>query len=188
MKKKKFTSFAVAALLGSLSANAQIIFQDTFNAPNSSWGDVNNDLAARQAGGTTSSTYNAWSDAGADPGTDSVIFSQALLMRDINTVGDSYVDLDTDFGPLLTGQEWVLSFSQLRLGSGLGNGWSGIAVGVNNPPGTPLVTGFGFFMSDLGAWAVFNGTTIVEEGSIGYDTTTTWYHITATFTGSRFFR
>ncbi len=178
---KKSTSIVVAVLLASLTANAQIIFQDTFDdSTTPTWGQVNNDLVARQAGGTTSSTYSAWSDAGADPLTDSVIFSQALLMRDINTVGDSYVDLNTDFGAFLSGQEWVLSYSQFRTGSGLGDGWSGIAVGVNNPSGTPFATGFGFFMSDLGHWAVFNGTTVVEEGLIGYNTAGTWYNMVFT--------
>jgi len=179
--KKLITSSAVV-LLCLFSTDAQVIFKDTFDdSTTPTWGQVNNDLAARQAGGTTSSTYNAWSDDGADPLTDSVIFNEALLMRDQNIVGDSYVDLSTDFGTFLAGQEWVLRCSQLRTGTGIGNGWSGIAVGVNNPPGTPFATGFGFFMSGLGQWAVFNGTTVVEQGLIGYDTANKWYDVVATF-------
>ena len=179
MKIKQLTVVAIVALLASLSANAQIIFQDTFNAPNSSWGDINNDLAARQAGGTTMSTYTLVN--GGDPGTSSIIFDNYLWMRIENIQGDNFVSLDTGFGPSLLHTTWTLSFSSFRGGSGVGHGWSGFSVGTNNPPGTPFANGFGLIIRGAGGWTAFNGGTIVGEGNLGFAMAHNWYDITATF-------
>ncbi len=167
-----------------------IIFQDTFDGSVVAWGVLNDNLAARQAGGTTNSTYAL--STGGVVGGDAVIFSDATLDSDflmarvhntsgIAASGIASVDVDTDFGPALVGQEWVLSFSQRRDGSGLGNGWSGFAVGVDNPPGTPYANGFGLIITGLGSWQAFNGTTLVGSGALGHAAANRWYDITATF-------
>jgi len=184
MKKITIGVIAVVALLGSLSANAQIIFQDTFDGGGAAWGDLGFNLAARQAGGTTSSTYTL-TGGGTVPG-DSVVFNDAVLMRIHNTSGTAagglcLVDLDTDFGTTLTGQEWALSFSSLRTGTGIGAGWSGFSVGINNPPGTPFANGFGFILRGTGEWVAFNGSTDVGSGTITYGAAHHWFDIIATF-------
>ncbi len=185
MKMKKLTAVAVVALLGSLSANAQILFQDTFDGGGAPWGDLSFNLAARQAGGTTNSTYTLTGD-GEVPG-DSVIYNDAVLMRIHNTsntdAGGSvaFVNLDTDFGPDLLNTTWTLSFSSVRTGSGIGAGWSGFSVGINNPPYTPFANGFGFILQGLGGWAAFNGEVQVGSGSIPYGAAHHWYDIIATF-------
>jgi len=176
------TSIAVAALLGSLSANAAVtIFQDTFNTADTPWGNVTNDLAARQAGGTTSSTYSLVNDG--DPATDSVIFEGHLMMRIANTPPtNNIVSLDTDFGPSLLNKVWTLSFSQNRTGTGVGNGWSGFAVGTNSTHEIPFA-GFGLIIRGTGGggWTAFNGWTVVGGGTFPEDVAHEWYDITATF-------
>jgi len=184
MKKATIGIIAVIALLGSLSASAQIIFQDTFDGGGAAWGDLDFNLAARQAGGTTSSTYTL-TGGGTVPG-DSVVFNDAVLMRIHNASGTAaggfcLVDLDTDFGPTLTGQEWALRFSSVRTGTGIGAGWSGFSVGINNPPGTPFANGFGFILRGTGEWVAFNGSTDVGSGTIAYGAAHHWYDIIATF-------
>ncbi|RKX35417.1 MAG: hypothetical protein DRP64_19345 [Verrucomicrobia bacterium] len=179
MKIKKLTAVAIIVLLGSLSANAQVIFQDTFNAPDSSWGDVNNDLATRQAGGTTGSTYSLVNSG--DPGTSSVIFDNRLWMRIENIQGDSFVSLDTDFGPSLLNTTWTLSFTSFRGGSGVGHGWSAFSVGTNNAPATPFANGFGLIIRGSGGWTAFNGGSVVGDGNLGFAMAHAWYDLTATF-------
>ena len=180
MKTKKLTSITIVALLISLSANAQIIFKDTFDtAAAAVWGDVNADLVTRQAGGTTNSSYTTVN--GGTVTTDSVLLSNQLLTRvAINAGGSTSVSLDTDFGPNLLNTVWSLSFSTLRNGNGIGNGWSGFGVGVNSPAGAPFANGFGFIMTGLGGWQVFNGGTLVGNGNIGYASANKWYDIKAT--------
>lgn len=181
MKAKTFCT--VAALLGSLAANAQIVFQDTFDGGGGPWGNLNINLVARQAGGTTSSTYSP--SGGADVPGEAVIYDDSLLMRIQNSGGTAaagygLVDLDTDFGPVL-GQEWVLSFSSLRTGTGIGAGWSGFSVDANGPPGTPFASGFGLIIRGTGGWTAFNGTTPVGTGTLSYGTAHHWYDVIATF-------
>jgi len=157
-----------------------IIFQDTFDSAAASvWGNVDADLVTRQAVGSTDSSYTTVN--GGNTTTDSVLLNNQLLTRvAINAGGSASVDLSTDFGSSLAGQEWVLSFSTLRNGNGIGSGWSGFSVGVNSPPGTPFANGFGFIMTGLGGWQVFNGSTMVGNGNLGYASANKWYDITAT--------
>jgi len=181
---KRITAIAIVALLGSLSANAQIVFHDTFDGGDGPWGDLDINLAARQAGGTTGSTYTPSGGAGV-PG-EAVVDNDSLLMRIHNTggaasAGFGLVNLDASFGWSLAGQEWVLSFSSLRDGTGLGAGWSGFSVDASYPVGAPFADGFGFILSDLGGWTAFNGTTAVGSGTLAYGAANHWYDIIATF-------
>jgi len=184
---KRITAIAIIALLGSLAANAQIVFHDTFDGGGGAWGDLDINLAARQAGGTTGSTYTPTGGAGV-PG-ESVIDNDSLLMRIHNTggaasAGFGRVDLATNFGWYLAGQEWVLSYSSLRDGTGLGSGWSCFSVGSDYPTGSPFPNGFGFILLDSGGWTAFNGGVAVGSGSLAGITggvTHKWYDLTATF-------
>ena len=191
MKMKKLTAIAVAALLGSLSANATVIFQDTFDGATApGWGNLGENLAARQAGGTTGSAYTI---AGVGPLASALVGSTAVLGENLvmrvqagatATAGYTLVDMATDFGPSLVGQEWTMSFSQLITGNGIGAGWCGFSVGVNNPPGTPFANGFGFILADTGGWTAFNGGAAVGSGSLGGisgGVAHKWYDLAATF-------
>lgn len=188
MIRTKITAVVITALLSLFAASGQIIFQDTFNDSNAPvWGDINMDLSARQAGGALSSTYTG--AASPPPLLQApVILNGQLLMRIQNTTsgntnGTLFVDLANDFGPSLVGQEWTLSYSQLITGTGIGAGWCGFSVGVNNPPNTPFANGFGFILGDTGGWAAWNGGTIVGQGTVNAagGVAHKWYDLTATF-------
>ena len=165
MKMKKLTAVAMVALLGSLAANATVVFNDTFKSGPSgfAFADINYNLAGRQAAGATSSTYT-----GGGLGNTSVsLYYDVFGYSAIDTpVDGNYVtlDLDTDFGSSLAGNEWSLSNNELQL-SGIWGGWSATFVGSARGFGSEI----GVFFRPNGEWFVMNdgGLAAAGAGTIG---------------------
>jgi len=152
MKKTIVGAIAVVALLG-MSSSATVIFQDTFDSGIASggvWDNLNDPVtgwAARQAGGTTTSTYTLGLNSGQTligPAAATTGLADPVLIR-VSTTGGGTVggtvglDLDTDFGSSLAGAQWTLGYTG-RLDASIGhNGWTGF--GVGNPAETPIAAG-----------------------------------------------
>ena len=143
--KKIVSAVAVVALLGVFQANAVVVFNDTFDTTLGSggvWDDLNsNDLASRQAAGTTNSTYTLGLSNGRTligPAAGIATMPQPLLMRSnfgTATNGWVAVDLDTDFGSDLAGGKWSFSYDGRVAGTAANGGWAGFSIG--NPADTP---------------------------------------------------
>ncbi len=166
MKKWMLTAAVVAMAAGSQAA---VIFSDDFTGGSGGWGDLNLNLAARQAGGSVGSTYTA--PAGGPPG--SIVaavhgFDDSIFMRQ-TVAGSQSFSLDQDFGAALSGQEWNLSFTSMRTGDPTvaWSGWNGFSVGSDSPAGAPFANGFGFIIGAHGNWSVFNGGAAVGSGNVG---------------------
>ena len=194
MKKTTLSAVAAVAMLASLSANATVIFQDTFNGipAGGVWDNLNDPVtewAARQAGGTTTSTYTLGLNSGTTligPAAATAGLAEPLLIR-VSTTGGGTVggtvglDLDTDFGSSLAGQQWTLGYTG-RIDASIGNnGWTGF--GVGNPAETPIAAGtaLGFNVFASGAvqvWTngVLAGNPVIPNAISGqvYDLTTTF--------------
>lgn len=132
---KKISTIIAVALLGSLSVNAEVIFNDTFDVGSSAWDSENLELpgGARQAAGTLESTYTATLNGGntligaaaAGGG-----FASPMLIRvDPSSLGSVSLDLDTDFGPSVANQTWTLSYDGYQTRSVVFDGWAGFSVG-----------------------------------------------------------
>ncbi len=149
-----------------------VIFTDSFAVDVDVWNDLNTELFARQAGGITNSTYTLGLNSGQTYVSDSHAgFTDPVLVR-VNTSGGGgghvALDLDTDFGGLLNGATWTLSYTA-RLDANTGfTGWTGFSVG--NPADTPsgAGTGFGFNMRSNGTYQVWTNGTLVAEVARNY--------------------
>jgi len=167
MKMKKLTAIAMVALLGSLAANATVVFNDTFTGTSGvllSDLSVNN-LVARQAGGTTSSTYTIGGTANSSGALYGDLYSYQVMT---SAAGGDHVtmDLDTDFGSSLAGNQWSISYIELSQsdgGPGNWGGWAGLFIGSTRGFGTEL----GVLFRPDGAWSVFNGFTELHAGAAG---------------------
>ena len=176
MQKTTISAVVAVALLGVLSANATVIFNDTFNTPSTSgvWNDLNsNDLASRQAAGTTGSTYTLGTGAqaqtliGSAGGTGTM--PEPLLMRshfDGTSGGTTVVDLDTDFGSSLAGGQWTFSYDGRLAGTAPNGGWAGFAIGnpADTPNGGGTALGINIFQS--GGVAVWSYGSILANPNI----------------------
>jgi len=167
MKMKKLTAVAMVALLGSLSASATVIFNDTFTGTSSTLlSDLNvNNLVARQAGGTTASTYTIGGTANSSGSLYGDLYSYQVMT---SAAGGDHVtmDLDTDFGSSLAGNQWSLDYMELSQSDGdAGNwgGWAGLFIGSTRGFGTEL----GVLFRPDGNWSVFNGFTEIGTGNAG---------------------
>jgi len=167
MKMKKLTVVAIAALLGSLSVNATVVFNDTFDSGPSgfTFADINYNLPGRQAAGTTASSYTVGGTANAAA---SLYYDTFGYENLTNPAGGDHVtlDLDTDFGASLVGKQWSLSYRELNVDQAqVGNwgGWCGVFVGSTRGFGTE----FGVIFRPDGAYSVFNGFTELHAGSAG---------------------
>ena len=176
MKKTTIGAIAVVAVLASLSANATVIFSDTFDTTLASggvWDDLNsNDLISRQAAGTTSSTYTLSQSNGRTligPAAVGGTMLQPLLMRanfGAATSGWIAADLDTDFGSELAGGQWTFSYDGRVAGTAANDGWSGFAIG--NPADTPNGggTAFGMNIRQSGGIAVWSYGNVVGNPNL----------------------
>jgi len=167
MKMKKLTAVAIAALLGSLAANATVVFNDTFDSGPSglTFADINLNLPVRQAAGTTSSSYTQGGTANAAA---SLYFDVYGYENITSAVGGDHVtlDLDTDFGSSLAGNQWSLSYLELNVDQAqVGNwgGWAGVFVGNARGFGTE----FGAIFRPDGAYSIFVGGSEVGTGAAG---------------------
>lgn len=170
--KKTISAIAVVSVLASLSANATVIFSDTFDAETSVWDNLNTELTVRQAAGTTSSSYtlsrsNARTLIGSAAGTGTM--PKPLLMRaNFGTATNGWVaaDLDTDFGSELAGGKWTFSYDGRVAGTAANDGWSGFAIG--NPADTPNGSGtaFGMNIRQSGGIAVWSYGSVVGNPNL----------------------
>jgi len=132
MKMKKLIAVAMVALLGSLTANAIVIFDDTFtNAGDPSpINDLSLNITNRQALGTTMSTYSNGGTVGYMEGNSD---SQVLMRMNEPTNGTyNTMDLDADFGSSLAGEVWTISYDGIFTNNGTGSfqGWVGLHIGT----------------------------------------------------------
>ncbi len=204
MRKTGIGSIAVAALLGAVASNATVVFQDTFDSGIASggiWNDLNSagtGWAARQAGGTTNSTYTLGLTSGRTligPAAATAGLAEPVLIRvDTTDNGDgtyaggvASLDLDTDFGSGLLGQQWKLSHKGKLAANVENRGWIGFSVG--NPANTPIDAGtaLGINIFSGGAaqvWTngVLAGSPFIPNAISGqvYDLTTTFDEVAGT--------
>jgi len=179
MKMKKVVAIALTALLGALSANAAVIFKDVFDGGEAGPGDLNQNLVARQAGGTTSSTYTLNGTLNAS----TEILSGVVLSKIDIAAGNDFalLDLDTDFGPSLAGHVWSISYDGDLINSGASGpegfgGWAGFFIGGTRGFGAD----FGVIFRPDGAYSVFSGFTEIDLGT-GLSGVTEAYSVKATF-------
>jgi len=181
MKMKKLTAVALVALLGSISANATVIFNDVFDGGGnpSAINDLSVNITNRQALGTTMSTY---SNGGTTNGYMEINEDIRVLMRMIDPVpsDNNTMDLDTDFGASLADKTWSISyaanFNDHGAGPGSFQGWTGLHIGTTRGFGGE----FTLLLREGGTYHVYNGTTQIAWGSglggLGED-----YRLEATF-------
>jgi len=167
MKMKKLTvvaMVAMVALLGSLAANATVVFNDTFaGTSGAAEGDINGDLAIRQALGTTSSSYTLGGTANGALSLYYYLYSYQTLT---SPVGGDHVtmDLDTDFGSSLAGNQWSLSYRELQAQTTAEwGGWS--AVHVGNTRGLSAGAEFGAFFRPNGEWFITTEGGLIAAGA-----------------------
>jgi len=173
------------------SAGAEIIFMDTFDHAGAILADLNHNLAVRQAGGATGSTY-AVTYRNQATGTDAFLqnasnpLGSAALLARIRPTADAQdlvMDLDTDFGSSLAGQVWSLSYrGHISDNVGAYSGWTGFAVG--NPANAVggLNNGFGMLLRAGGGYEVYGRGANIGSGNLGIGGISgTPYLLTATF-------
>ena len=175
MKTKKLTAVAMAALLGSLSANAALVAFDDFDAgalaPDA--GDINNNIHIRQAPAPMA-TWSSYSPGGS-PGANTMVLDTASPFGVVMYVGltaaaggdHATTHMNTDFGAALGGNEWSISYDEYRQGNdGAGGGWGGWA-GLFIGDTIGYGADFGLLLRPDGAFSVLNGTTAVASGGAG---------------------
>ncbi|RKX47693.1 MAG: hypothetical protein DRP64_00370 [Verrucomicrobia bacterium] len=172
MKKSTLGFFVAVALLAPISANAEVVFKDTFSAGGAIvWtsdgaadesASMNTDLSARQVGGSLGSSYLVeMAAAGTQTRTGGTeVFGSMTgpaLLR-VGASGSTALDLDTHFGSSVASTNWVLSYTSTQNGDGVG--WVGFAVGnpADTPPGS-AGTGLSFELFVDGSFTVWDGTT-----------------------------
>ena len=164
---KKLAAIVVVALLGSLSVNATVVFNDTFDSGPSgfTFADINYNLPVRQAAGTTASSYTVSGTANAAA---SLYYDTFGYENLTSAAGGDHVmlDLDADFGANLVGKQWSLSYRELNVDQAqVGNwgGWCGVFIGSTRGFGTE----FGVIFRPDGAYSIFNGCTEIGTGAAG---------------------
>lgn len=164
--KKTIGAILIATLMGSLSANATLVFSDDFSVAGGV-GAINDGIGTtRQTSGTTTSTYTY-----GGLGTASIVndFANGGTAQILGTYGDgdgATLTLDTNFGPQLSGTDWDLSFTAYSpvVGGTLNNGWFGFGVGTSSFPGGAPFGEFGIIIRPTGDVAIFqNGGFLVAN-------------------------
>jgi hypothetical protein len=185
--KYRLVGFSLAVLCAvSVPARGAVVFLDTFDGKSDGYTDINVNLATRQAGGATGSSYTktmVGDGGGLTLGSNPSLGSDVLLLRTTGPATDAEytaVDLDTDFGPSLAGNTWELSY-RTRLQRGIVySGYTGFAVG--SPADTSGAgSGFAFRIGPTGSWKVYNQGTQVGSGSAGENTYYNNYSVRAAF-------
>jgi len=162
MKMKTLTAIAMVALLGAFSANATVIFNDTFtNAGDPSpINDLSLNITNRQALGTTMSTYSNSGSVGYMEGNS----DSQVLMRMIDPTNGTYntMNLDTDFGSSLAGEVWTISYDGIFTNNGTGSfqGWVGLHIGNTSGFGGE----FTLLLREWGGYAVYTGFDLLDTG------------------------
>jgi len=176
-------------LLVALPANAQVLFEDTFEVLTPVWDDPNTELPARQTGGSAGSTYSYSADSA-----NSLLImnsggipSGSALVRIIASGDNSratILDLDTNFGAELSNSVWSLSYEGHIGASVVYSGWAGFSVG--NPAGSPdgVDAGFGMIVDAAGVFKILNNGMLAGVADMGYDLAGKHYAINATFNES----
>ncbi len=165
---------------------SEVVFLDTFDRSEALYSDINSNLVARQAGGTTGSTYTktmVGDGGGLALGSSSSFDSDMLLLRTTGpAVSDEVVavDLDTDFGSSLAGNTWELSYRTRLQRAIVYSGYTGFAVG-NPADVSGAGNGFAFQIGPTGSWKVYNQGTQVGSGSAGENTYYNNYTVRAAF-------
>jgi hypothetical protein len=185
---KNMQRFICAITLGLLmQAPGEVVFLDTFDRTAELYTDINANLVARQAGGTTGSSYTGTINGGGGGltlGSNGNLGSDTLLLRtDGPATSAEYtsVDLDTDFGSSLVDQQWTFSY-RTRLQRAIGySGYTGFAVG--NPADTTSGAGNGvsFQIAPTGGWTLYSAGSLVGSGNLGEVTYYNNYTVTGTF-------
>ncbi len=186
---KIWIQLRVVAVLcaASVPVRGEVVFLDTFDRSEALYSDVNSNLVARQAGGTTGSSYTKTMvgdggglTLGSNPNLNS---GDTLLLRTTGpATSDEYVsaDLDTDFGSSLAGNVWEFSY-RTRLQRGIVySGYTGFAVG-NPADASGAGNGFAFRIGPTGSWKVYNDGAQVGSGSAGENTFYNNYSVRAAF-------
>jgi len=165
----------------------QVIFADSFDVIADVWDNLNTELPTRQAEGVTNGTYTLGLTSGNTlVGSAAALgeFLKPVLVR-VNTSGGggghAALDLDTDFGGILNGSTWTLSYKG-RIDASVGfTGWAGFSVG--NPADTPsgAGTGFGFNMHSDGTYQAWTNGTLVADVADIYSIAGLHYTLAATF-------
>ncbi len=172
MKMKKLTAVAIAALLGSLSANAAIVVYDGFDAGvlDPEPGDINNNIHLRQGGYGPMETWSSYSPGGfgstsiLDAGPYGILMYAALAASP--SANYTTAHMNTDFGSALAGNEWSIGYNELTQGQDTGGGWQGWA-GLFIGDTIGYGADFGLLLRPDGAFSVLNGTTAVASGGVG---------------------
>ena len=173
MKINTVGSIAFVVLFGVLSANAVVIFSDTFDAEADVWDNLNTELPVRQAAGITNSTYTLdLQNTGviligpaAGIATTPPLTSPILIRAnfDAGTAEAPVVELDTDFGSSLVGEIWTFSFIGNRGLTAANSGWIGFAIG--NPTNFVTHAGIGLTMNSAGGGGIWlNG--VRQDGNL----------------------
>lgn len=166
----------------------EIIFLDTFEMPttNMVWDFVNTNLNARQAVGSTGSTYTPFISDGNSfllgPENVGLGFDQPILMRRYANGGQTILDLNTDFGPDLAGENWTLSYDgNLAVGNPVGVvGWTAVTVGGTNGANA-VFNGLSILMHPNGVIDVFDSTNLVGKIVTGSPRANEYYTLTADY-------
>jgi len=187
MKKSTLGVITVVALLAPLSANAVVVFEDTFDTvlQTEQWDDPSIDLAIRQTGGTTNSTYTLSMTTNntfrLGPVLAGVGLNQpALLRRTPAGSGDTILNLDTDFGSSLAGKPWSLSYDgYLSVGNPPGIvGWVGFSVGDPSETGSAGLSVLGF---QQGTFQILNSNSLVGTIHVGTSMANNKYNLIVDF-------
>ncbi|MCF7817855.1 MAG: hypothetical protein K9M54_08225 [Kiritimatiellales bacterium] len=160
-------------LFGAVVAEATVIFHDGFEYGGTAGleSNLNTNYAARQAAGTTTSTYTG--SAGSYLRYEPTYFGgNTLLLRategTTNVATQATATLATDFGASLVGTVWSLSYKGFYAQNTANKGaWSGFSVG--NPPGTPNAgsAGFGINISGNGATEIWSKGVKIGTANVG---------------------
>ena len=149
--KKLIGAALVATLMGSLSANAEVILDDHFTVPGGANTDINAEILApgtRQSGGSVISGYSLSGTATTPSGTISDPLGNggtATLSGTFNDVNDVRMAMNTDFGSSLAGQEWSLSFTMYSPVGATFVGWAGFGLSTTEQPNNAPFGELGIF-------------------------------------------
>ncbi len=141
--------------------------------------NVNSDIPARQSGSLTGGTYTELltspagyaNDAFIEKASTTFAGSDALLLRTFHstTSARTAVRLSTDFGPLVAGKKWRVSFTGniQRNSADITDSW--LALNLGDTPGhvgpDNVSTDLGFFVRGSGAWTTFADGSSIASGA-----------------------
>ena len=170
--RKIISTVLIAILMGSLSANAVLIFSDGFSVAGGA-GAINDGIGVtRQTTGSTTSTYTHGGAGNVSIVDDFGNGGTAKMAGTYNNSTSSQLFLDSSFGSELSGTDWNFNFtaySPITSGS-FNDGWFGFGLGTSTYPSGAPSGEFGMLTRPTGEVTIFqNG-----GGSIFSAGTVTW--------------